>query len=70
MELENEFQSHLGIFCLCFVSFGVLTIFCSAGVPCTSTMKCEHSVHLLSDAYVPYVNRKSWMFHMSPMKHE
>ena len=32
-------------------------------------MKCECSICLPLDAYVPYVNRKSWTFHMSPMKH-
>ena len=32
-------------------------------------MKCEHSIHLLLDAYVPYVNCKSGTFHTSPVKH-
>ena len=34
-----------------------------------STMKCEHSIHLPLDAYVLYINHKSWMFCTSPMKH-
>ena len=55
---------------MCFVSFGVLTIFRSADVTCTSTVKREHSIHLRLDTYVPYVNHKAWMFHMSPMKRE
>ena len=64
----------MGKFCLCFVSFGALTIFCSADVPCMSTVKCEHSIHLLLDAYIPYtyipyINCKSWTFHTSPVKH-
>ena len=36
---------------------------------CTSTVKHEHSVHLLLDVFIPYVNRKSWTFCMSPVKH-
>ena len=48
--------------------FGVLTIFRSADMPCMSTMKCECSVHLLLDMYVPYINHKSWTFHTSPVK--
>ena len=51
-----------------FSVYGVLTVFCGAGVYCTSTMKLEHSLHLLLDIYVPYINCKSWMFHTSPMK--
>ena len=59
----------LRYFCLRFVSFGVLTIFCSADMPCTSTVKHECSVCLLLDAYVPYVNHKLWTFCMLPIKH-
>ena len=33
-----------------------------------STVKCERSIHLLLDAYVPYVNCKLWMFCTSPVK--
>ena len=51
-----------------FLSVLVLTVFRSADVPCTSTVKCEHSVHLLLDVYVPHVSRKSWTFHTSPVK--
>ena len=32
-------------------------------------MQCECSVCLPLDAYVPYVNHKSWTFHTSPVKH-
>ena len=47
---------------------GVLTIFHSADVSCTSTVKRGHSVHLPLVAYELYVNRKLWMFCMSPVK--
>ena len=47
---------------------GVLTIFHIADVSCMSTMKRGHSVCLPLVAYEPYVNRKLWMFHTSPMK--
>ena len=48
---------------------GVLTVFHSADVSCTSTVKRERSVCLPLVAYELYVNHKSWMSHMSPMKH-
>ena len=50
---------------MCCVSFGVLTIFHSAGMP---YMKHEHAVDLALDAYILYVNHKLWTFHTSPVK--
>ena len=47
---------------------GVLTVFRSADMSCTSTMKHECSICLPLVAYEPYVNRESWMFRTSPMK--
>ena len=51
----------------CYI-LGVLTVFHSADVSCTSTVKRGHSIHLPLVAYKLYVNCKSWMFHTSPMK--
>ena len=34
-----------------------------------STVKCGHSIRLLLVMHELYMNRESWMFHMSPMKH-
>ena len=32
-------------------------------------MKCGCSIRLPSVAHEPYVNRESWMFHTSPVRH-